>query len=94
MKVEWTRTAQLDRDRLIDYLETESAQTALIVDERIHDQVQRLREFPDSGRRGRVPGTLELVIRRTPYIAAYRVDGNAVIVLRLLHGAQKWPKAL
>ncbi|MHB1103404.1 MAG: type II toxin-antitoxin system RelE/ParE family toxin [Devosia sp.] len=94
MKVEWTLSAQQDRDQLINYLDTESAQAALIVDERIHEQVQRLREFPESGRRGRVNGTRELVIQRTPYIAAYRIDGNALIILRLFHGAQKWPKSL
>ena len=88
------RTAQQDRDRLVNYLESESPQAALFVDERIRDQIRRLEEFPESGRRGRVPGTRELVIQHTPYLAAYRVDGNAVIILRLLHGAQNWPKSL
>jgi plasmid stabilization system protein ParE len=43
------------------------------------------------GRPGRIEGTRELVISRTPYIAAYRIVGNTVRILRVLHGAQQWP---
>jgi plasmid stabilization system protein ParE len=43
------------------------------------------------GRPGRIEGTRELVISRTPYIAAYRIAGDNVRVLRVLHGAQQWP---
>jgi plasmid stabilization system protein ParE len=48
-------------------------------------------EFPQMGRSGRIEGTRELVISGTPYIAAYRIDGDAVRILRVLHGAQQWP---
>lgn len=47
--------------------------------------------FPLSGRLGRVPGTRELVIHHTPYIAVYAVDDSVVRVLRVIHGAQQWP---
>ena len=40
---------------------------------------------------GRVVGTRELPIARTPYLAAYRIIDNTVIILRILHGAQQWP---
>jgi plasmid stabilization system protein ParE len=43
------------------------------------------------GRPGRIEGTRELVISRTPYIAAYRIGGDTVRILRVLHGAQQWP---
>jgi toxin ParE1/3/4 len=46
------------------------------------------------GRQGRCAGTRELVIARTPYIVAYRIERLAVVVLRVLHGAQRWPTAL
>ncbi len=42
------------------------------------------------GRGGRVPGTRELVISRTPYIV---VDADKVTILAILHGAQRWPEA-
>ena|ERR1700693_4585939 len=34
-----------------------------------------------SGRQGRIEGTRELVIGRTPYIVAYRITGNVVQIL-------------
>jgi toxin ParE1/3/4 len=48
---------------------------------------------PEMGRPGRVPGTRELVIPRTPYIVPYRLVGNAIQVLRVFHGARRWPEA-
>lgn len=44
------------------------------------------------GREGRVEGTRELVIDRSPYIAVYSILGETVRILRVLHGAQKWPE--
>jgi len=38
-----------------------------------------------------VLGTRELVISRTPYIAAYCITGDTVRILRVLQGAQQWP---
>jgi toxin ParE1/3/4 len=62
----------------------------------VHDaslrQVGRLAEYPRSGRRGRVKGTRELVVSGTPYIVVYRVLAGDVTILRVLHGAQQWPK--
>jgi toxin ParE1/3/4 len=48
---------------------------------------------PEMGRPGRVPGTRELVIPRTPYIVPYRLVGNTIQVLRVFHGARRWPEA-
>jgi len=36
----------------------------------------------------------ELVIVRTPYIAAYQIADDTVKILRILHGAQQWPEEL
>lgn len=60
--------------------------------ERIRDAVSRLARFPASGRPGRVVGTRELVIPGTPYIVPYRVTGDAVQIITILHGAQRWPE--
>jgi len=40
---------------------------------------------------GRVAGTRELVVVGTPYIVVYRIEPAAVVILRVLHGAQRWP---
>ncbi len=91
MRLEWSVFAQADRNAIFDYIEAESPQAAIIVDDRIRMQVEALAQFPLSGRSGRVEGTRELVIHRTPYIAAYRIQGKTVRILRVLHGAQQWP---
>jgi addiction module RelE/StbE family toxin len=94
MRLEWSSLAQTDRDAIFDYIETDSPQAAIAVDNRIQVQVESLAEFPESGRPGRVEGTRELVIHRTFYIAAYRIAGDTVRILRVLHGAQQWPEAM
>jgi toxin ParE1/3/4 len=91
MRIEWSVFAQADRDAIFDYIEADSPQAAITVDDRIRVQVEGLVRFPESGRPGRVEGTRELVIDRTPYIAAYRVASDTVRILRVLHGAQQWP---
>jgi toxin ParE1/3/4 len=39
-----------------------------------------------------VKTTRELVISRTSFIAAYRVKGERIEILRVLHGSQQWPR--
>jgi toxin ParE1/3/4 len=62
--------------------------------ERIRVAVTRLAGSPDLGRPGRVAGTRELVILRTPYIVPYRVTGDVGQIITILHGAQRWPDRL
>ncbi|MGK4922354.1 type II toxin-antitoxin system RelE/ParE family toxin [Bordetella hinzii] len=94
MKVEWSAFAMEDRDRIFDYIESESPKAAVLVDSRIEEQVNQLAQFPEFGRPGRVDDTRELVIGQTPYIVPYRVYGDVVRILRVLHGAQQWPDDL
>lgn len=78
MKLVWSGFALSDRDDIFSYIEAENPRAAVHVDEQIADAVRRLLDFPDSGRPGRVAGTRELVISRTPHVAAYLVDGETV----------------
>jgi addiction module RelE/StbE family toxin len=94
MRIEWTFLAMNDREAIFDYLEADSPRAAIMIDDRIEAQVELLIETPEIGRPGRIEGTRELVIQRTPYIAAYRIDGETVSILRVLHGAQEWPDEL
>ncbi len=50
-----------------------------------------LARFPLIGRQGTVPGTRERVVTRYPYRIVYRIAGETVEVLRILHTAQRWP---
>jgi toxin ParE1/3/4 len=62
--------------------------------ERIRAAVTRLAASPALARPGRVAGTRELVIPRTPYIVPYRVKGDVVQIITILHGARRWPDRL
>ncbi len=57
----------------------------------IHDIEQLLLDNLQMGRPGRVSGTRELVIPQTPYIVPYRVQRGAIEILRVYHGARRWP---
>ena len=91
MTVRWTGRARQDRRNLISYVENESLVAALELDDRISQATTRLIAFPESGRLGRAPGTRELIVPNTPYIAIYAVQGRNANILRLLHSAQRWP---
>jgi toxin ParE1/3/4 len=60
---------------------------------RIIEQVALLANHPGIGRPGRVEGTRELVIPGLPYLVAYSHRNDTVAVLRVLHGARKWPES-
>lgn len=94
MKVRWTALALLDLNEAIAYIANDNPKAALSVAARIAEAIQNLVRHPGMGRPGRVPGTRELVISGTLYIVPYRVLGDRVDVLRVLHAARQWPKRL
>jgi len=54
MRLEWSAFAFADREEIFNYIEADSPQAAITVDERIQTQVERLIQFPESGRIGRI----------------------------------------
>jgi len=50
--------------------------------------------LPGLGRPGRVEGTRELVVPRTPYIVAYTVIDDQVMILSVIHSSRRWPDRL
>ena len=91
MRLEWSQHAIQDRSDIYEFVEQRSPNAALWIDTRIGQQLVTLLRFPRAGRPGRVPGTRELVITRTPYIAAYRPLPTRIRVLAIFHNAQTWP---
>ena len=78
-----------DRDAIFDYIEMDNPRAAAMVDDRIAKAAERLIGFPESGRPGRVDGTRELVAGHTPYILPYRIIGDTVRILRVIHAARR-----
>jgi plasmid stabilization system protein ParE len=87
-KVRWTRNAIKDLEGIRLFLgEAADAEVMLSEAQRIWDSCQRLRQFPESGRPGRIPFTREVVV--SPYVIPYRIKKNAVEILNIFHSAQK-----
>lgn len=88
MTIAWLKTALRTRIEQLNYIAADNARAAIRLDEEIDRQVDLLAEHPLMGRQGRVKGTRELVIGRSPFIAVYRINkGKRIEILRILHGA-------
>jgi toxin ParE1/3/4 len=83
--------ATRDLQGIYDYVAKDSPRSARGVIERIDAVLDLLDQHPSLGRPGRVEGTRELVVTRTNYVAIYRIDGEVIDILRVLHGRQQWP---
>jgi toxin ParE1/3/4 len=95
MNIKWSPQALRDLASLRAFVAEDDPGAALRLVERIVDAIGTLLpEHPEIGRPGRVPGTRELVISRTPYIVPYRVRHGTLQILRVYHGARKWPDQL
>lgn len=94
MRIEWLREAGQDLVEIRRYIVADHPGAAVQVAKRILDTVAYLRDHPEIGRAGRIPGTRELVIPGLPYIVPYRVKSAAIEILGVLHTSQEWPQDL
>ncbi len=78
VEIKWSLAALDDLKALRDYIGVERPVAAALVAERILKAVEELKVFPHRGRAGRVSATRELVVRRTPFVIAYRVGESRV----------------
>ncbi|MDX2242345.1 MAG: type II toxin-antitoxin system RelE/ParE family toxin [Leptolyngbyaceae cyanobacterium bins.302] len=90
--VKWIRKALKSLEQAYDYIAETDDDAAINLVLKIQAATQQLAEFPMMGRTGRVDGTRELVITNSPYIVIYRVKGNGVEVLRVLHASKRYPE--
>ncbi|HUI42476.1 MAG TPA: type II toxin-antitoxin system RelE/ParE family toxin [Terriglobia bacterium] len=91
MELRWTGEAAADLERIAEYLFQHAPQRALELVRAIYDAPSELLAFPNRGRPGRKQGTRELVLSPLPWVVIYRTSRDAIHVVRILHGAQKWP---
>jgi toxin ParE1/3/4 len=87
----WSQDAETDLDTITAYIARDDVIAAIRMRDEIERRLEVLAAHPRAGRRGRVSGTRELVLAGTPYIGVYRVRGDDVVILRVLHGARRWP---
>jgi toxin ParE1/3/4 len=91
MKIRWSPEAAADFAEIAEYIRKQNPSAADRVARNLYDSVTSLKSFPNQGRVGRIEGTRELVLAPLPFIAVYRVKRTTVEIVRILHGAQRWP---
>ncbi len=91
MQLRWSEEAADDLERITNYLFEHTPPHARELLRAIYHAPAALLQFPYRGRPGRKEGTRELVLSPLPYIVVYRISNDAIHILRILHGAQKWP---
>jgi toxin ParE1/3/4 len=89
LEIVWSPLARARLREVRAYVALDNPDAAERLGTRIVTMVDALRLFPHLGRAGAEPGTRELVIGGTPYVAAYRVRGNQVTINTIWHGAQR-----
>ncbi len=93
--IEWSDDALEDFEQAIAYIAAESPTVATAIAGRIFTSIELLAGQP-TGRQGRVKGTYEKSVQKTPYIVAYAVSDQVITVLRVIHAkrdsrAGEWP---
>lgn len=90
MRIKWTKRAASNLEIILASIAHEwpTAAQRFLADT-LH-QIDQLTEFPLLGRTGVVPLTRELVLHEN-YTAFYRVRGDVVEILRVLHSRRQYP---
>jgi addiction module RelE/StbE family toxin len=92
VRIEWSSAAVADLQAITQWIEQDRGiETANRIARRIYEAVQSLRTMPYRGRYGRIENTRELVLPRLPYLVVYQISEERLVVLNVLHGAQRWP---
>jgi toxin ParE1/3/4 len=92
MAIVWTTAARRDVNEIWDFIEVRNPDAAELVSSEILRAVEGLLQFPKRGKPGRVKETRELVVSGLPYVVVYLLADERVVILRVLHGAQDWPR--
>ena len=92
MTVRWSPTALAHLRHVEAFIAEDEPRIAARIARRILGAVERLTNFPASGRPGKLPGTRELIVPGTPYFLPYRVKDDVIEILGCIHGARKWPE--
>lgn len=87
----WSAAALDDFENAIARIAADDQEAARRVAASIDRAARLLAERP-IGRPGRVTGTYEKTVSGLPWIIAYTLDGDRLVVLSVIHSARDWPK--
>ena len=89
MKVVWLAQANEDRVAIYDYIEQESLQNAVAVDEAFIAAVELISKFPHLGRSDRRKDIREWVVANTGFILFYRIQAETIEIVALMRGTRR-----
>jgi toxin ParE1/3/4 len=89
VRVRWRRRALLDLRSHRAWLETLPDANADRVVKRIKDSAKKLGQLGDIGRPSELPNTRELSVRSAPYVIAYQMRKDFVLIVAVYHTAQE-----
>jgi len=93
MKVIWSAASVRHLEEIFDYAAPKSPSGANTIRRRILKTALSVEQMPYSGRTGRVEGTREAVVPRSPYILVYQISTQAVEIVGVWHAARRWPES-
>jgi addiction module RelE/StbE family toxin len=88
--LEWREAARADLFAILDYISDDDPDAAQRLKDEIEAKASKLPRRPRLYRPGRVAGTREMVVRPN-YVVVYAENDAAIVILRVLHAARRWP---
>jgi addiction module RelE/StbE family toxin len=89
MKLVWTEPARDDLCEIFTFIAQENPSAARRLLRLIREKATVRMENPNIARIGRVDGTREFVMSGTHYILPYRINGQQIQILAVIHGARQ-----
>ncbi len=90
-EIVWSDDALNDFDSALFYVAKDDIVAARLIADRVDSAIRTLALNP-IGRPGRVEGTFEKRVLKTPYIIAYVLTDDTLTVLRVIHSSRHWKR--
>lgn len=91
MKLRFSTQADHDLDAIKSYIAQDNQAAAEKTVTRILQSILYLQDYPKLGRPGIVPDTRELGILGLPYKAVYRIEGDTILIVTIVHLSRMYP---
>jgi toxin ParE1/3/4 len=91
LKLRFSAQADHDLDAIKSYIAQDNQAAAEKTVTRILQSILYLQDYPRLGRPGIVPDTRELGILGLPYKAVYRIEGDTILIVTIVHMSRMYP---
>lgn len=91
MPIFWLPKAHDQRNRQLEFFLRHNPPLGIKIGDAVEETVAQLAVNPDLSRVGRIAGARELAVPDTPFVLVYRIEQDAVVILRLLHKRRRFP---